>query len=67
MSGESGATRLAGSSAPKYAMLNDVYNRRILELAANIPRLGRLQAPDATETSFEIQADTPLPQADHVY
>lgn len=26
-------------------MLNDVYNRRILELAADIPRLGRLAAP----------------------
>jgi NifU-like protein involved in Fe-S cluster formation len=29
-------------------MLSDVYNKRILELAANIPRLGRLVAPDAT-------------------
>ena len=29
-------------------MLNDVYNTRILELAGNIPRLGRLPAPDAT-------------------
>lgn len=33
------------------AMLNDVYNRRILELAGNIPRLGRLSAPDATATA----------------
>lgn len=32
-------------------MLNDVYNRRILELAADIPRLGRLDAPDATATA----------------
>jgi NifU-like protein involved in Fe-S cluster formation len=32
-------------------MLNDVYNRRILELAANIPRLGRLAAPDASATA----------------
>jgi NifU-like protein involved in Fe-S cluster formation len=32
-------------------MLNDVYNRRILELAGNIPRIGRLQAPDATATA----------------
>jgi NifU-like protein involved in Fe-S cluster formation len=32
-------------------MLNDVYNRRILELAGNIPRLGRLPAPDATATA----------------
>lgn len=27
-------------------MLDDVYNRRILSLAANIPRLGRLEQPD---------------------
>jgi len=29
-------------------MLNDVYNSRILELAGNIPRLGRLSEPDAS-------------------
>ena len=29
-------------------MLNDIYNARILELAGNIPRQGRLPAPDAT-------------------
>ena len=29
-------------------MLDDIYNRRVLELAADIPRLGRLAAPDAT-------------------
>ena len=29
-------------------MLNDIYNRRILELAGNIPRLGRLATPQAT-------------------
>ncbi|WP_395666256.1 iron-sulfur cluster assembly scaffold protein [Methylocella sp.] len=29
-------------------MINDIYNARILELAANIPRLGRLERPDAT-------------------
>jgi NifU-like protein involved in Fe-S cluster formation len=32
-------------------MLNDVYNRRILELAGNIPRLGRLEGPDASATA----------------
>lgn len=32
-------------------MLNEVYNKRILELAGNIPRLGRLQAPDASATA----------------
>ena len=32
-------------------MLDDVYNKRILELAATIPRLGRLAAPDATATA----------------
>lgn len=29
-------------------MIDEIYNRRVLELAANIPRLGRLAAPDAT-------------------
>jgi NifU-like protein involved in Fe-S cluster formation len=29
-------------------MLDDIYNKRILELAGNIPRLGRLEAPDAS-------------------
>src|SRR6476660_3141824 len=32
-------------------MLNDVYNSRNLELAGNIPRLGRLPAPDASATA----------------
>ena len=32
-------------------MLNDVYNSRILDLAGNIPRLGRLPAPDASATA----------------
>lgn len=31
-------------------MLNDIYNRRILELASDIPRLGRLAQPQATST-----------------
>lgn len=30
------------------AMINDVYNKKILGLAADIPRLGRLHHPDAT-------------------
>jgi NifU-like protein involved in Fe-S cluster formation len=29
-------------------MLDDIYNKRILELAADIPRLGRLPAPHAS-------------------
>jgi len=32
-------------------MLNDVYNRRIIELAASIPRIGRLADPDASATA----------------
>ena len=32
-------------------MLNDIYNKRIIELAGNIPRLGRLPEPDATATA----------------
>ena len=33
-------------------MLNDVYNSRILELAGNIPRLGRLPDADATASAL---------------
>jgi len=35
----------------KTSMLNDVYNSKILDLAGNIPRLGRLSAPDASATA----------------
>jgi NifU-like protein involved in Fe-S cluster formation len=33
------------------AMINDVYNKRIIELAGSIPRLGRLDAPHASATA----------------
>ena len=33
------------------AMLNEVYNKRILELAADIPRQGRLDHPQASATA----------------
>jgi NifU-like protein involved in Fe-S cluster formation len=32
-------------------MINEIYNRKILEFAADIPRLQRLDAPDATATA----------------
>ncbi|MBI4367601.1 MAG: iron-sulfur cluster assembly scaffold protein [Deltaproteobacteria bacterium] len=32
-------------------MLDEVYNAKILDLAGNIPRLGRLDAPDASATA----------------
>ncbi len=32
-------------------MLDEIYNKRILELAANIPRLGRLERADASATA----------------
>ncbi len=32
-------------------MLDDIYNKRILALAGSIPRLGRLNHPDATATA----------------
>ena len=32
-------------------MLNEIYNKRIIELAGNIPRLGRLENPDASSTA----------------
>ena len=33
------------------AMIDDIYNKRILEFAGNIPRIGRLNEPDATATA----------------
>jgi len=36
---------------PGQDMLNDIYNKKILELAGNIPRLGRLEAPSASATA----------------
>jgi NifU-like protein involved in Fe-S cluster formation len=35
----------------KSSMLNEVYNAKILDLAGNIPRLGRLATPDASATA----------------
>jgi NifU-like protein involved in Fe-S cluster formation len=32
-------------------MINEVYNRRIIELAGTIPRIGRLTEPDASATA----------------
>lgn len=32
-------------------MLDDIYNKQILEFAGSIPRLGRLEAPDASATA----------------
>lgn len=32
-------------------MINEIYNKRILELAADIPHIGRLPCPDATATA----------------
>ncbi|QCI68111.1 iron-sulfur cluster assembly scaffold protein [Phreatobacter stygius] len=32
-------------------MIDDIYNKRILELAADIPRLGRLAQPQASATA----------------
>ena len=32
-------------------MLNEIYNKKILQFAADIPRLGRLEKPDATATA----------------
>jgi NifU-like protein involved in Fe-S cluster formation len=41
----------AGKPRDLNLMLNDIYNKRIIELAGNIPRLGRLPAPDASATA----------------
>lgn len=32
-------------------MIDEIYNRKILELAGNIPRIGRLAHPDASATA----------------
>src|SRR3569623_2301105 len=44
-----------GACAPAHpgtlGMLNDIYNKRIIELSGNIPRLGRLTDPDASATA----------------
>jgi NifU-like protein involved in Fe-S cluster formation len=40
-----------GRKTGKSSMINDVYNTRILDLAGNIPRLGRLATPDASATA----------------
>ena len=42
------ATRHRAPAICNSAMLDSIYNRRILELAGDIPRLGRLASPDAT-------------------
>ena len=46
-------------------MLNDVYNKRILELAAEIPHLGRLPHPDASATNPQTFPKF-MPQFDRV-
>lgn len=43
--------RSAGGRESRESMLNEIYNSRILELAGNIPRIGRLPNPDATATA----------------
>jgi NifU-like protein involved in Fe-S cluster formation len=37
-----------GNVEDRVRMINEIYNQRILELAGNIPRLGRLANPDAS-------------------
>ena len=39
-------------SAGQPLMMNEIYNKRILELAGNIPRIGRLEAPQASATAL---------------
>jgi NifU-like protein involved in Fe-S cluster formation len=42
---------MGGNTGDARPMLDDIYNKRILELAADIPRLGRLAAPMASATA----------------
>jgi NifU-like protein involved in Fe-S cluster formation len=37
-------------------MINEIYNRKILEFAANIPHLQRLEHPDATAFGQDVKA-----------
>lgn len=46
-----GFPRAAAECNGRAGMLNEVYNTKILELAGNIPRLGRLPDPDASATA----------------
>jgi NifU-like protein involved in Fe-S cluster formation len=48
---ERGVTPYIDPEPPGPPMLNEIYNKRILELAADIPRLGRLAQPDASATA----------------
>src|SRR5207253_9222531 len=41
----------SGHCSHASAMINDIYNKRIIELAGNIPRLGRLTDPEASATA----------------
>jgi NifU-like protein involved in Fe-S cluster formation len=43
-----GPAAYIGETEDQARMIDEIYNRRVLELAANIPRLGRLANPDAT-------------------
>src|SRR5262249_61104949 len=55
--------RRAVLSPPAKLMLNEVYNSRILELAGNIPRLGRLADPPPSATAHSKLFGSP-PTAD---
>ena len=46
-----GALSQGRARALRDAMFDDIYNQKILELAANIPRLGRLPAPQASASA----------------
>jgi NifU-like protein involved in Fe-S cluster formation len=48
---ERAVTAYIHGEPPGPPMLNEIYNKRILELAADIPRLGRLERPDASATA----------------
>ena len=48
---QTGTRLYMGTNGAGAAMLNDIYNARILTLAADIPRIGRLASPDASATA----------------
>ena len=52
----------AGRRAYISLMIDDLYSAKLLKLAANMPRAGRLAAPDATATVHAqlLRLDSPF-------
>ena len=51
MKGGRGERIVTDTRDPRKTMIDDVYNAKILGFAGNIPRIGRLEHPDASATA----------------